>query len=87
MARKDVTDKMVVEAYIFCREHGDSALGYLMISTGEPLKVCWRAMERTLSRNYIDFGTSLRTAWVTNEGYAYLARMNKEQEDAVSGRT
>lgn len=87
MARKDVTDQMVLEAVKERAITGESLLQILMARTNEPEKVCWRAMERTLRRNYIDYGTSMRTSWITPEGHAYLELLNKEPEDAVSGRT
>ncbi|MNQ81399.1 hypothetical protein D3C85_964200 [compost metagenome] len=87
MARKDVTDQMVLEAIKERAVTGESLLQILMSRTNEPMKVCWRAMERTLKRDYISFGTSLRTAWITPEGHALLARIKKEQEDATPSRT
>lgn len=85
MARKDVTDRMVLEAVKERAITGESLLRILMLRTNEQEKVCWRAMERTLRRNYIDYGTSMRTSWITPEGHAYLALIDKEQEDVVSG--
>lgn len=85
MARKDVTDQMVLEAIKERAITGESLLNILKTRTGEHENVCWRAMERTLKRNYIDYGTSMRTSWITPEGHAYLELLNKGQEDVVSG--
>lgn len=75
MARKDVTDVMVIEAYLQRAVTGEPVLRILMLRTGEPEKVIWRALERACSRNLIDYGTSLRVAWVTDEGREYLNKM------------
>ena len=40
--------------------------------TGECEKVCYRAMERAYDRGLIEFGTSLRSGWLTDEGEALL---------------
>lgn len=43
-----------------------------MSNYNAPEKVVYAAMERDYLRGYIDFGVSLRTAWVTEKGYEYL---------------
>jgi len=40
--------------------------------TGLPFKVCLRAAEREFERGYIEYGTSIRSGWVTAEGAARL---------------
>lgn len=74
MATKDVTDLMVCRA---CKQfhgtHGGPFVNeILQAQTGEPLKVCDRAMERSQERGLIDCGVSLRTAWVTAKGEELL---------------
>ena len=44
----------------------------LSVETGQPEKVCYRAMERACDRGYIEYGVSLRTGWLTKEGKALL---------------
>ena len=44
----------------------------LMERTGEPFKVCYRAIERAESRGLLDCGVSLRTGWLTDKGKALL---------------
>lgn len=44
----------------------------LAASTGQPEKVCYRAMERAERRGLIEYGTALRTGWLTAEGRALL---------------
>jgi hypothetical protein len=44
------------------------AYDYLMEITGQPFKVCYRAMERADDRKYIDYGVSLRSGWLTEKG-------------------
>lgn len=44
----------------------------LAIETGQPEKVCYRAMERADKRGLIEVGTSLRTGWLSAKGKALL---------------
>lgn len=48
----------------------------LAAQTGEPEKVCFRAMERAEARGLIECGVSLRTAWLTDAGEALLAQVD-----------
>lgn len=72
MAVKDVTDADVVRACLeFHKDRsGKFALDLLAEATGQPVKVCYRAMERAEKRGLIDYGVSLRTAWATAKGAA-----------------
>lgn len=45
---------------------------WLMEWTGQPEKVCYRAMERAEKRELIDYGVSLRTCWPTEKGKELL---------------
>ncbi len=75
MAMKDIPDKMVVLAYKLYEKDrfgGKFPYDFLMEMSGQPLKVCYRCMERASNRNLIDYGTSLRTGWVTEEGEKLL---------------
>lgn len=44
----------------------------LAARTGQPLKVCYRAMERAYRRGLVDYGVSLRSGWVTEKGKALI---------------
>lgn len=85
MATKDITDKQVCEAYAEAeRQRGpewenDYEYPYeiLMRITGEPEKVCYRAMERADERGYVEYGVSLRTGWLTDKGKALLKQEDK----------
>lgn len=69
MARKDVTDEMVCLAYAKREPHTDVwPYDLLMQWTGEPMKVCYRAMERANDRGYIEYGVSLRSGWLADKG-------------------
>jgi hypothetical protein len=81
MARKDVTDRMVVDAYVWCSELQLRPLEYLTITTGEPEKVCWRAMERSYDHGYIECGVGLNSGWATEKGMGLLKR-EKHNVDA-----
>lgn len=69
MATKDITDRQVCEAYRdakacdFKDTDGSDCWPYtlLQVRTGEPEKVCIRAMERAADRGLIDYGVSLQT--------------------------
>lgn len=81
MATKDISDRTVCLAYEEARLR-KIALdnNYLKILpckypneilyeiTGQPEKVCYRAMERAAKRGYIEYGVSLRTGWLTDKG-------------------
>lgn len=74
MAAKDVSDAQVVRA---CADfHRDPAnedvIARLVRQTLQPAKVCVRALERACERGLIDYGVSLRTAWVTTKGESLL---------------
>jgi hypothetical protein len=85
MARKDVTDIMVLKAY---KERNSMEIGkrrwpYEILAewTGQPMKVCYRAMERANDRGLIECGTSLRSGWLTEKGEELLkASEINEQE-------
>jgi hypothetical protein len=92
MARKDVTDRMVVDAYNWGRELGIRPLAFLKQTTGEPEKVCWRAMERAYDHGLIECGVSLDSGWITEKGMELIKRekpnanaRNTETETVVRG--
>jgi len=68
ISRKDISDLDVI---VSCQSEGCS-LDNLILLTGAPWKVCWRAMERADDRGYIDWGCSMRFAWPTDEGIQIL---------------
>jgi len=69
MATKDITDLQVLTAQ---REwlNNRGLHGYLRLSiaTGQCAKVCYFAMQRAHKRGLLEYGTSLRTAWITEKG-------------------
>lgn len=73
MATKHISDKQVVEAVaIFNRDRGRWPYELLAESTGQCEKVCFRAMERACDRGLLEYGVSLRTAWLTEDGRKLL---------------
>ena len=69
MATKDISDIQVLQAYKKAKLADDKwPYDFLMEETGQPLKVCFRAMERCCGRGYVDYGTSLRSGWITEKG-------------------
>ena len=57
------------------RRNGKECFPYdlLQVRTGQPEKVCYRAMERADRHGLIGVGVSLRTGWLTDAGYALLS--------------
>lgn len=78
MAMKDISDKQVCEAYVEAirkrQDEKECVFPYeiLMKVTGQPEKVCYRAMERASDRDYVEYGVSLRTGWLTEKGRKLL---------------
>ena len=68
MATKDITDKQVCEAYRDAQDRDCWPYELLEQRTGQPQKVCYRAMERADRRGLVEVGVSLRAAWLTEAG-------------------
>ena len=51
----------------------------LVAETGQPEKVCIRAIERSSMRDLIEFGVSLRTAWPTDRGLELLVYRDRKK--------
>lgn len=49
-------------------EYGVYADDILVAMTGQPQKVCYRAMERADRRGLVDYGMWLRGGWLTEKG-------------------
>lgn len=73
MKRSDIPTRAVLMA---CHKfHNDDDLApwkILMDEFNAPQKVIYAAMEREVSKGHLDYGVSLRTAWVTPKGYEFL---------------
>ncbi|MGU3466407.1 hypothetical protein ACLBXO_16295 [Methylobacterium sp. C33D] len=93
MAMKDIPDLMVLQAYMqaFCEREilGSEAwrFPYVILQewTKQPLKVCYRCMERACDRGLIEYGVSLRCGWIDPKGYELLGMPGKtylELDDA-----
>lgn len=85
MATKDITDIQVLLAYkeskrAVYRDKDKWPYDFLVETTGQPIKVCYRAMERASLRDLIDWGTTLRSGWVTEKGERLLAESNPKKE-------
>lgn len=83
MATKDVSDRQVCLAVARWNADREGMWPYelLMGWTGEPFKVCWRAMERADKRGLLDYGVSLRTAWLTEKGRALIGQPEEARRD------
>lgn len=70
MATKHISDIQVLLAQKEWRQNQQGPWAYqiLAMQTGEPPKVCIRAMERAHVRGLLEYGVSLRTAWFTKKG-------------------
>lgn len=77
MSMKDVPDRLVCYAVQFYQDNYREAecpfpYELLAIATGQPEKVCFRAMERADRHGLIEYGVSLRTGRLTEKGKALL---------------
>lgn len=79
MATKDVSDLQVVQAHAKYHAEPLGRWPYELLAewTGQVEKVCFRAMERASDRGLLEYGVSLRTAWLTQKGKALLASVGK----------
>ncbi len=74
MAVKDISDVQVLKAYEEYRANNSKEFPHeiLMRQTGQPEKVCYKAMERAYKRDLIAYGISPRTGWLTEKGKQLL---------------
>lgn len=83
MARKDITDLMVCKAYQEARTmpipFRPWPYDLLTQWTGEPIKVCERAMERAYEHGLIEVGVSVRSGWLTEKGLQLLREGQPER--------
>jgi hypothetical protein len=77
VSRRDITDQQVVKAYTEARGSGVWPYELLHQWTGQPLKVCLRAVERASERGLIEYGVSLRAGWLTEAGEELLKAESK----------
>jgi len=74
MARKDISDLQVCQAYKKAKEVRETTEEVVWPDellanwTGEPMRVCERAAERAAERGYLDYGTALYMGWLTDKG-------------------
>lgn len=78
MATKDITDIQVCEAVRDTFDHAGRHIAsphtLLTERTGQPPKVCWKAIERACRRDLIDYGVGLTFPWLTDKGKQLLAQ-------------
>ena len=84
MSMKNINDAQVCQAVLDARLEDFKRWPYQILSqeTGECEKVCFRCMERALDRGYLEFGVSLRTAWLTDKG-TELLKPEKESWEKI----
>ncbi len=84
MATRHVEDWQVCLAYsIYADDHSEWPTQILRRMTGQPEKVCYRATERAASRNLVEYGTSLRSGWLTEAGRDMLANVPPGYQDLM----
>ena len=71
MKRSDVSTFDVLHA-CFIRDMEVMPWQRIAASTGAPEKVVYAAMRREERRGYLEYGVSLRTAWLTDAGKGKL---------------
>ena len=74
MKTSDITDLQVLQSQQRWLLQRDGPWGYEILEreTGIHSKVCWRAFERAEKRGLLEYGVSLRTAWITEKGKELL---------------
>ena len=73
MKRSDIPTIAVLKACdSFHNGNAPAPLEALMDEFGAPENVVYAAMEREDDKGLIDYGVSLRTAFLTKKGYDYL---------------
>jgi hypothetical protein len=85
MATRDISDLQVVEAARDSCQAGyrpRRTIALLVERTGQPEKVCLRAMERAARRGLIVCGMSINCSWPTAAGEDLLSRSTKVQAQA-----
>jgi hypothetical protein len=76
MRRIDITTKMVLDAAKMAHtEKTGMTWEYIQRATGAPEKVIYAAMQREEDKGYLEWGVSLRTAWLTDSGKSKLAEL------------
>ena len=65
---------MVLSAYLESKKTNKFPHEIIQENTGYPLKVIWSAIERDFDNNYIEYGVSMRTGWLTEKGLEYLKK-------------
>jgi hypothetical protein len=77
MSRKGISDKLVCDAYFQAREKNVWPYELLEEWTGEPFKVCYRAMERAHKNGLVDYGVSLRSGFLTDKGRELIGELEE----------
>lgn len=82
MATKDISDLQCCQAAANAGLAHTSTGSYLMQMTGQPEKVCFRAIERAISRGYLECGVGEWWAWLEPKGRDLLEQSKQEAKDA-----
>jgi hypothetical protein len=82
MATKDISDLQCCQAAANAGLAHTSTGRYLMQMTGQPEKVCYRAIERAISRGYLECGVGTWRAWLEPKGRCLLEQSKLEAKDA-----
>jgi len=79
--RSDISRRAVLELFDRPFDQRYPAGLVLAAETGAPFKVAWAAMERELANDFLDFGTWLHGAWLTEKGQAELQRLREAEQE------
>jgi len=80
MTRKDISTLIVLEAAEKAHtEKEGMTWEYIKRITGAPEKVIYAAMEREDEKGYLEWGVSLRTAWLTELGKKELLKLRGKE--------
>ena len=85
MQIKDIPLKSIVLACKdFHEQGGDTPLERLVKGFNAPEKLICCAMEKAYSKGYLECGTSIRTAWLTDKGHKFLLELKKSKYEMIS---
>ncbi len=78
MKAADVPERAILEAYEAFHQ-GASWIWEVPALSVFPPKVLWAKVDKLLGRGFLEYGTSIRSAWLTDKGRARLAVLRESE--------
>lgn len=86
MKRSDISTLTVLSAALNAHRikgSGKMTWEYILEETGAPLKIIYAAMDREDRAGYLEWGVSLRTAWLSEKGKDKLLELFNNNVDEL----